>query len=303
MTGLHDFYKKDPKQEPTTDICLWYIQFLLIMAFGKALLLPAAPGQGPPGSGFVSRALDLLPDNPGLYQDPILSVEILCCLALYMQSVDHRNSAFTYVRWHFSRCYLLALATYLQLQIGQAFRIALSQGLHCEPSEGLLRNTEANRLRCIWWTVYILDRKLSSLMGAPSSIQDSDITVALPRSDHATHKYKALGLHVALSQLHAKVLKSKSIVLLSLSIESRALCTDTLIAVYGAERSLEPSFLKKIQEVLRDMARLAPQLTAGFEFNFDNHEPVSRISATLNLNYHQVQYFMQLVTAKLADVL
>lgn len=213
MTGLHDFYSKDPKQEPTTDTRLWYIQFLLVMAFGKALLLPAAPGKSPPGSGLVSRALELLPDNPGLYQDPILSVEILCCLALYMQSVDHRNSAFTYVRWLFSRFYLLKSATYLQLQIGQAFRIALTQGLHCEPSEGLLRNTEANRLRCIWWTIYILDRKLSSLMGAPSSIQDNDITVALPRSDHATHKYKALGLHVALSQLHAKVLKSKSNVL------------------------------------------------------------------------------------------
>lgn len=245
MRGLHDFYTKGANQEPTTDTRLWYIQFLLVMAFGKALLLPAAPGESPPGGGLVSRALELLPDNPGLYQDPILSVEILCCLALYMQSVDHRNSAFTY--------------------IGQAFRIALTQGLHCEPSEGFLRETEANRLRYTWWTIYILDRKLSSLMGAPSSIQDSDITVALPRSDPATHKYKAFGLHVALSQLHAKVLNT----------------------VYGAERTLEPSFLKKIQEVLRDMARLAPQLTANFEFNFDNHEPVSRIAATLNLSYHQ----------------
>lgn len=110
--------------------------------------------------------------------------------------------------------FLSDVVTYLQVQIGQAFRIALTQGLHCEPSEGLLRETGANRLRCIWWTIYILDRKLSSLMGAPSSIQDSDITVALPRSDHATRKYKALGLHVALSQLHAKVLNSKSIVIL-----------------------------------------------------------------------------------------
>lgn len=50
-------------------------------------------------------------------------------------------------------------------------------------------------------------------MGAPSSIQDSDITVALPRSDHTTHKYKALSLHVALSQLHARVLNSKSNIL------------------------------------------------------------------------------------------
>lgn len=115
MTGLHDFYRKGPNLEPSKDARLWYIQFLLVMAFGKALLLPAAPGQSPPGSGLVSRALELLPDNPGLYQDPILSVEILCCLALYMQSVDHRNSAFTYVRRLTSQCQVLGFETHLQV--------------------------------------------------------------------------------------------------------------------------------------------------------------------------------------------
>lgn len=98
MGGLHDFYRKGPKNEPTTDTRLWHIQFLLVMAFGKALLVPGEPGKSPPGSGLVSRALELFPDNQGLYQDPVLSMEILCCLALYLQSVDHRNSAFTYVR-------------------------------------------------------------------------------------------------------------------------------------------------------------------------------------------------------------
>lgn len=99
MTGLYDFYKRGLKPEPTADARLWYIQFLLIMAFGKALLVPGNPEQTPPGSGLVTRALELLPDVHGLYQDAVLSVEILCCLALYLQSVDHRNSAYNYVRW------------------------------------------------------------------------------------------------------------------------------------------------------------------------------------------------------------
>lgn len=98
MCGLHEFYRIGPKQGVTIDTRLWHIQFLLVMAFGKALLVPGEPGKSPPGGGLVSRALELLPDNQGLYQDPALSMEILCCLALYLQSVDHRNSAFTYVR-------------------------------------------------------------------------------------------------------------------------------------------------------------------------------------------------------------
>lgn len=64
--------------------------------------------------------------------------------------------------------------------------------------------------------------------------------------------------------------------------------TENLLAVYGVDGKLDPSFLKNVQEVLRDMARLAPQLTAGFEFKLNNSEPASRVSATLNLCYHQV---------------
>lgn len=69
--------------------------------------------------------------------------------------------------------------------------------------------------------------------------------------------------------------------------------SDQVIAVYGVDGKLDPSFLKSVQEVLRDMARLAPQLTAGFEFKFNNSEPASRVSATLNLCYHQVSEYRQ----------
>lgn len=97
MKGLYEFYRNGPTIEPIADARLWYIQFLLIMAFGKALLVPSTTDQSPPSSGLVTRALELLPDSHGLYQDPLLSVEVLCCLALYLQSIDHRNSAYTYV--------------------------------------------------------------------------------------------------------------------------------------------------------------------------------------------------------------
>lgn len=94
-------------------------------------------------------------------------------------------------------------------EIGQAFRIAISQGLHRELIGGDLTPDQADRYRAVWWTIYILDRRFSSLMGAPNSIQDEDITVPLPESGHNTHIAKALRVHVALSRLLAKVLGSK----------------------------------------------------------------------------------------------
>lgn len=69
---------------------------------------------------------------------------------------------------------------------------------------------ELERGRNLWWTVYILDRKFSSLMGNPPSIQDSDITVQLPSSSNFDQKPFSLAIHVELSQLIAQVINSKT---------------------------------------------------------------------------------------------
>lgn len=96
MQSLYALYNEGP-QPLTRDNRLWYIQYLTIMAFGKALLSKESQRTVPPGGEYFIRALELFPDVNGLYQDPILSIEICCGLALYLQSVDHRNSAYVYV--------------------------------------------------------------------------------------------------------------------------------------------------------------------------------------------------------------
>ncbi|KAI0383988.1 fungal-specific transcription factor domain-containing protein [Hypomontagnella monticulosa] len=244
MDGLYEFYNSGPQGEPIPKARLWYIHYLLIIAFGRALL-HGCVDRRPAGAELASRAIELLPDTFGLYEDPILSIEILCCLALYLQSIDHRNSAFTY--------------------IGQAMRMALSQGLHRELFGHGLTEEDIGRHRAVWWTIYILDKRFSSLMGAPNSISDGDITVPLPDSGRNTHNAKALSLHVALSRLQAKVLN----------------------AVYGQDGKLGVYYLKNTTEALRDMAGLASEFHGMFEFQFDNSGPTSRVSATLNLYYHQ----------------
>lgn len=73
-----------------------------------------------------------------------------------------------------------------------------------------MNNAETQRRHAIWWTVYILDRKLSSLMGAPLSISDEDVTVPLPLPDRAMSAGHGLRVHVSLSRLLAKVVNCKS---------------------------------------------------------------------------------------------
>jgi proline utilization trans-activator len=66
----------------------------------------------------------------------------------------------------------------------------------------------------LWWTVYILERRLSSLMGTPPLLDDEeDISVPLPdsigTSGHASAS-KILTLHVTLSQVLGKAVRSLS---------------------------------------------------------------------------------------------
>jgi hypothetical protein len=95
MSSLQRFYSGEAEQMTNS---LWYIHFLLILAFGKGFVQPKAQGKKPPGVGYFIRALQLLPDPSALYRDPMLGTEILCCIALYYQCVDYRTSAHNYVR-------------------------------------------------------------------------------------------------------------------------------------------------------------------------------------------------------------
>lgn len=95
MRSLYNFYA-DPAAK-MTNVGLWYIHFLVILAFGKAFVLQKNQGKRPPGAEFFVAALQLLPDVSILCREPIISTEILCCISLYLQSVDFRHSAHNFV--------------------------------------------------------------------------------------------------------------------------------------------------------------------------------------------------------------
>ncbi|KAJ5670670.1 Zn(II)2Cys6 transcription factor [Penicillium maclennaniae] len=61
---------------------LWYIHFLLIIAFRKAFQC-----NKPAGAELFVNTLHLLPEVSVLHQEPIESTEILCCAALYLQAL------------------------------------------------------------------------------------------------------------------------------------------------------------------------------------------------------------------------
>ncbi|KAH6895914.1 fungal-specific transcription factor domain-containing protein [Thelonectria olida] len=182
MQRLRDFYA-DPAQHVKRDR-IWYVQFLAVLALGKAVATnPAKGSRTLPGSALFSRAMSLMPDSSYLFNDALTAIETLCVVALYLQSADMRNSAYIYT--------------------SQAMGMSLVFGLHRErPTDGGWSSETVSRCQRVWWTVYILERNFACTMGVPMTIHEEDITTPMPDKKDAS-----LYVHVRISGLIFQVIR------------------------------------------------------------------------------------------------
>ncbi|KZF21338.1 hypothetical protein L228DRAFT_249146 [Xylona heveae TC161] len=244
LRNLYEFYGDSFRK--VDESRLWYCQFLLILAFGKAFLMNRKPtSDAPVGVEYFVRAMSLLPEFPELWMEPILAIEVLALIALYLHSVDMRDSSY---------CYL-----------GQALRMAVVEGLHRSLPVEQLGEKLAQRSSNIWWTVYILERKLSLSLGVPVFVRETDITSELVDPTTSPPRTAALVLNVKISRVISYILNT----------------------VYGVDERLDGQFPRKIRSVLRQMAGLATELEAVFESKFKNSvDSLSGVTTRLNLAFH-----------------
>ncbi|THX16393.1 hypothetical protein D6D17_02751 [Aureobasidium pullulans] len=226
---------------------LWFVHYLLILAFGKAFLARGTRGRRPPGAELFVQAMQLLPDTTFLCVRPVQTIEILCCACLYLQSLDYRSPAYILIR--------------------QALGITLEHGMHTDMQSQHIPEHHVRRCRNIFWTVYILDRQLSSLMGLPTSIRDEDISAELPYDPLKSQKAMALDIQVKLSRVIAKIANN----------------------VYGPEGRLDVRYVANTKDALKDIASVTDQLHRSFDIMHD--AGVSRLAAYLHLLHHQRQSF------------
>jgi hypothetical protein len=99
---LHEFYQADTSSTSTLQLTgLWHIQMLVIFALGTSILSRESGPSGPTGSQYFARAIEALPDCHQLSQEPVLSIEILGLISLFMQAMDMRVAAHQYVRTYY----------------------------------------------------------------------------------------------------------------------------------------------------------------------------------------------------------
>lgn len=69
----------------------------------------------------------------------------------------------------------------------------------------------SRRCNTIFWTAYIIDREFGTLVGAPSSIRDEDVTTRLPSAIEDSARAAALSLQIRLSRLTATILTGENV--------------------------------------------------------------------------------------------
>ncbi|KAK4500752.1 hypothetical protein PRZ48_008942 [Zasmidium cellare] len=226
---------------------LWFVQYLFVLAFGKAFL--NHPGQStsgaPPGSEFASRAMALMPDVADMHEEGILAVEVLSLAALYFQAIDMRISAY-------------------QL-IGQALRLAYVEGLHLQIPEDIVDPGFAARCHKAWWVVYVLDREMTVTMGCPNHLSENEISAPLPAAQESQLLAHGFGLRVRLAKLMAKT------------------CT----TVYSIEQGLGQPFVNSTTDILHELAAVSRDLEAVVsDYKRSPKGDLPNIFRHITLSYH-----------------
>lgn len=83
------------------------------------------------------------------------------------------------------------------------------EGLNNEPPSEIFGCHFATQCRDIWWSAYILDRQLSAVIGAPISIQDSQISCTLPSSYKDSEHAEFMTMHIKLAKIVGQILGCK----------------------------------------------------------------------------------------------
>lgn len=83
------------------------------------------------------------------------------------------------------------------------------EGLNVEFPDDIVGSKYSKRRNNLWWTIYILDQRISSAVGGPMTIPDDFITATLCSANESPQRDALLSLQVQVSRLIYRVLSSK----------------------------------------------------------------------------------------------
>ncbi|KAE8159436.1 hypothetical protein BDV40DRAFT_273418 [Aspergillus tamarii] len=223
----------------------WFTEYLLVMAMAK-LMDVEDPSSQPPGASLFAEAMRRLSPLHQLGEEGAIAVEILTLIATYLQWCDRKHDAYLY--------------------IGLALRLAIALGCdkpareqRCLPSE------TAHRVR-LWWTVYMLDRRLSSGLGLAAGSDERQLRAELPRQAIGFQSPIALAINVRIARATDEIMSS----------------------LYGNTSITQMELVHKIQKILQDLYETGRSFPPALVLDFSRPlQTVTRTGASLYLMLFQ----------------
>ncbi|RSM19046.1 hypothetical protein CDV31_002177 [Fusarium ambrosium] len=221
---------------------MWYTEYLLVMAMGMLIGSPSEGSANPPGNSFFAEAIHRLPPMHKLGSHGILSVEILCLASLYLQWCDRKYDAYLY--------------------IGSAVRLAIALGCSLPHDEQQGLSSEVTHRVRVWWTAYMLDRRLSAGLGLPTGTDDRQLRAEMPRSAAGFQNPLPMIINIKIAQVTGKITTS----------------------FYGNAALTRTELVKKIQETLQTLHDIGRSIPSALSIDFtDSSSTIARTSASLYL--------------------
>ncbi|KAE8316587.1 fungal-specific transcription factor domain-containing protein [Aspergillus transmontanensis] len=244
VSQMHEFYASDAAEKASKPR-FWFVQFLLVLALGNAFVSRPRNQSSPPGAKFFARAMSIMPNHTSTGKDSLLAIEALALAGLYLYAIDHREAA--------------------HVQVGHAVRIAHMEGLHTQLPEQELGTATVTRCRNLWWTLYIMDRHVSSSLGLPMTTKDSDISTLVNTPNMGFHDI-TFSLQVRLSQMLSFILST----------------------IYKTEKTQLGRFLEITRNILHAMAKHAEEIEKMMQISFQSSmDNVPQEMRHIILLYHQ----------------
>ncbi|KAL0943278.1 zn 2cys6 transcription factor [Colletotrichum truncatum] len=224
----------------------WFTQYMLVMAMGKLMEADRRIYDGPPGAFYFAEAMRRFPPLHSISEYGIVAVEILCLATTYLQWCDRKKDSYFFV--------------------GTAVRLALTLGCNLPFSEQqCLPSERAHRTR-IWWTVYMLDQRISAGLGLPASVDDRQITFDLPGPSPGFESPEALNINVRIARATSEIMTS----------------------LYSNGALSQGDLIKKMRNVLQSLYDTGRSIPANIAIDFKNKElEVTRAGSSLYLRLFQ----------------
>ncbi|KAH8808996.1 fungal-specific transcription factor domain-containing protein [Xylogone sp. PMI_703] len=244
LDNLVSFYQLPPNSRDLNS--LWYVQLLLVIAIGQLFSRTSEHATRPPGISYFLEAKWLLLNIITLREEAVQGAEILSLMAFYLQCCDQIEDAY--------------------VAIGSALRLALTRGMCENQKRSSAARSEVIHQTRLWWTIYILDRRIAAAIGCPPGIDDQHIEIEMPATSIGFPSPAALNVNIQITRIVGRIMAS----------------------LYNRKITSKETIVSELQSILKSLSDVNGTIPQEYTVNFDKDlDDISRTGATLYLFYFQ----------------